>query len=93
MYRLTIDDHGRDVITQHDTSTAAQAALHAYLVLSDYYYRPTQLSASHAAFELVSLAQGHPRVVGFATIEPYSGIDALRDLEAVFASAVGALAS
>ncbi|WP_256277896.1 hypothetical protein [Mycolicibacterium grossiae] len=47
--------------TPHDTPEAAQAALHAYLVLSDYYHRPTQLSAAHAAYELISLAQGQPR--------------------------------
>ncbi|NTY63041.1 hypothetical protein [Mycolicibacterium sphagni] len=95
MYTLTIDDRGRDVSTQHDTLSAAQAALHAYLVLSDYYYyRPTQLSGPHAAFELLSLAEGRPRVVGVATIEPYSELDARRDLKTVFASTtLGALAS
>ena len=80
MYTLTIDEHGRDVSTQHDTPEAAQAALHAYLVLSDYYHRPTQLSATHTAFELLSLAEARPRIVGVATIEPYSELDARRDL-------------
>ena len=94
MYTLTIDEHGRDVSTQHDTPEAAQAALHAYLVLSDYYHRPTQLSATHTAFELLSLTDARPRVVGVATIEPYSELDARRDLRAVFdASPVHALAS
>jgi hypothetical protein len=94
MYALTIDDHGQDVSTLHDTPEVAQAALHTYLVLSDYYHRPTQLSAPHAAFELLSLAEAKPRVVGVATIEPYSELDASRDLKAVFdASRVHALAS
>ncbi|BBY46610.1 hypothetical protein MARA_00400 (plasmid) [Mycolicibacterium arabiense] len=94
MYTLTIDDHGLDVTTLHDTPEAAQAALHTYLVLADYYHRPTQLSATHTAFELVSLSEAKPRAVGVATIEPYSELDARRDLEAVFAaSPVRALAS
>jgi hypothetical protein len=87
MYTLTIDEHGRDVSTQHDTPEAAQAALHAYLVLSDYYHRPTQLSATHTAFELLSLAEAKPRIVGVATIEPYSELDARRDLKTIFAAA------
>lgn len=86
MYTLTIDEGGRDVSTPHDTAEGAQAALHAYLVSSDYYHRPTQLSAAHAAYELVSLAQGQPRVVGVATIEPYTELAARRDLRAVFAA-------
>lgn len=86
MYTLTIDEGGRDVSTPHDTPEAAQAALHAYLVLSDYYHRPTQLSAAHAAYELISLAQGQPRVVGVATIEPYTELAARRDLRAIFAA-------
>jgi hypothetical protein len=86
MYTLTIDEGGNDVSTTHDTPEAAEAALHAYLVLSDYYHRPTQLSAAHAAFELLSLAQGRPRVVGVATIEPYTELDARRDLKFVFAA-------
>ena len=73
--------------TPHGTPEAAQAALHAYLVLSDYYRRPTQLSAAPAAYELISLAQGQPRVVGVATIEPYTELAARRDLRAVFAAA------
>lgn len=94
MYTLTIDDHGHDVSTLHDTPEAAQAALHTYLVLSDYYHRPTQLNATHTAFELISLDESQPRVVGVATIEPYSELDARRDLNAVFAtSPVHALAS
>lgn len=86
MYTLTIDEGGRDVSTPHDTPEAAQAALHAYLVFSDYYHRPTQLSAAHAAYELISLTQGQPRVVGVATIEPYTELAARRDLRAVFAA-------
>lgn len=94
MYTLTIEEHGRDVSTQHDTPEAAQAALHTYLVLSDYYHRPTQLSATHTTFELLVLAEARPRVVGVATIEPYSELDARRDLQAVFTdSLVYALAS
>jgi hypothetical protein len=94
MYTLTIDDHGHDVSTLHDTPEAAQATLHTYLVLSDYYHRPTQLNAAHTAFELISLDETKPRVVGVATIEPYSELDARRDLHAVFAaSPVHALAS
>lgn len=94
MYTLTIDDHGHDVSTLHDTPEAAQAALHAYLVVSDYYHRPTQLSATHTAFELLCLGAARPRVVGVATIEPYSELDARRDLRAVFAAtAAHALAS
>ena len=73
--------------TPHGTPEAAQGALHAHLVLlSDYYHRPTQLSAAHAAYELISLAQGQPRVVGVATIEPYTGLAARRDLRAIFAA-------
>lgn len=86
MYTLTIDEGGRDVSTPHDTPEAAQAALHAYLVVSDYYHRPTQLSAAHAAYELISLAQGQPRAVGVATIEPYTELAARRDLRAIFAA-------
>lgn len=69
MHTLTINDHGHDVsITQHDTPEAAQSALHAYLVMADYYYRPAQLSATqHTAYELLSLTQQGPRVVGLAT--------------------------
>lgn len=94
MYALTIDDHGHDVSTLHDTTEAAQATLHTYLVLSDYYHRPTQLNADHTAFELISLDAAKPRVIGVATIEPYSELDARRDLNAVFgASPVHALAS
>ena len=94
MYTLTIDDHGHDVSTLHDTPEGAQSALHTYLVLSDYYHRPTQLSATHTAFELVSLAEARPRIAGVATIDPYSELDARRDLKAVFAvSPVHALAS
>jgi hypothetical protein len=84
MYTLTIDDRGRAVSTLHDTPEAAQAALHSYLVLSDYYHQPTQLSATHTAFELLSLADTKPRVVGVANIEPYSELDARGDLKAVF---------
>ena len=63
-------------------------------MLSDYYHRPTQLNATHTAFELLSLAEARPRIVGVATIEPYSELDARRDLKAVFAaSPVHALAS
>lgn len=94
MYSLTIDDHGQAVSTLHDTPEAAQATLHTYLVLADYYHRPAQLSATHTVFELLSLTATKPRVVGVATIEPYSEIDARRDLKAVFAaSPVHALAS
>ena len=87
MYTLTIDDHGHDVSTLHDTPEAAQATLHTYLVLSDYYHRPTQLNAAHTAFELISLDEARPRVVGVATIEPYTELAARRDLRAVFAAA------
>lgn len=54
--------------------------------LSYYFHRHTQLSAAHAAYELISLAQGQPRVVGLATIEPYTELAARRDLKAVFAA-------
>ena len=37
--------------------------LDTYLVLSDYYHRPTQLSATHTAFELLSLDEARPRIV------------------------------
>ena len=63
-------------------------------MLSDYYHRPTQLNAAHTAFELISLDEARPRVVGVAPIEPYPEIAARRDLHAVFAaSPVHALAS
>ena len=94
MYTLTIDDHGHVVSTLHDSPEVAQAVLHTYLVLSDYYQRPTQLCATHAAFELLTLDEAQPRVVGVATIDVYSEIDARRDLKAVFAAApLHALAS
>lgn len=55
---------------------------------------PIQLNAAHTAFELISLDEAKPRVVGAAIIEPYSELDARRDLHAVFAVApVHALAS
>ena len=60
--------------------------LDTYLVLSDYYHRPTQLNGTHTAFELLSVADVRPRIVGVATIEPYSELDARRDLKAVFAA-------
>jgi len=42
----------------------------------------------------LSVAAVRPRIVGVATIEPYSELDARRDLKAVFAaSPVHALAS
>jgi hypothetical protein len=34
----------------------------------------------------LSLAEARPRIVGVATIEPYSELDARRDLKAVFAA-------
>ncbi|KKE98587.1 hypothetical protein WN67_28425, partial [Mycolicibacterium obuense] len=56
--------------------------------------RRSTLNAAHTAFELISLDEARPRVVGVATIEPYSELDARRDLHAVFAaSPVHALAS
>ncbi len=86
MYTLTIDDHGHDVQTLHDSPAAAMTALHAYLVLADYYHRPTQTTETYTAFELVSLTHAKPRVVGVATIEPYSELAARRDLKAAFDS-------
>ena len=35
MYTLTIDDHGADTITLHDTPAAARATLDVYLELAD----------------------------------------------------------
>jgi hypothetical protein len=71
MHALTIDDHHRakELATIHDSPGAAQAALRDYLVNHDYYHRPTQLTANHSAYELLSLSAGQPRVIGIATIE------------------------
>ena len=85
MYTLTIDDHGVDVSTLHDTPAAARAALHTYLVLADYYHQPIQVSATYSACELLTLSEATPRVVGVATIEPYTDLDASRDLDDLFA--------
>ena len=85
MYTLTIDDHGVDVSTLHDTPAAAHAALHTYLVLADYYHHPTQVSPAYSACELLTLSEATPRVVGVATIEPYTDLDASRDLDDLFA--------
>ena len=48
MYTLTIDDHGADTITLHDTPAAARATLNVYLELADYDCRPAQLTAASA---------------------------------------------
>ncbi|MCH9729771.1 MAG: hypothetical protein K0U84_08880 [Actinomycetia bacterium] len=94
MYMLTICDNGLDVSTLHDTPEAAHAALHTYLVLFDYYHQPTQVSAAYSASELITLTATAPRVVGVATIEPYTELDAQRDLNIVSAAlATPALAS
>ncbi|WP_287041764.1 hypothetical protein [Mycobacterium sp.] len=49
MHTLTIDDHGADTITLHDTPSAARAVLNAYLELADYDCRPTRLVSGHSA--------------------------------------------
>jgi len=87
MYTLTIDDRGADFSTLHDTPAAAHAALHTYLVLADYYHQPIQVSATYSACELLTLSEATPRVVGVATIEPYTDLAAARDLDDLFAAA------
>ena len=72
MYTLTIDDHGADTITLHDTPAAARATLNTYLELADYDCRPAQLSTGHTAYELLAPHEDDPRIVGVATIEPYT---------------------
>lgn len=80
MYTLTIDDHGADTITLHDTPAAARATLDIYLELAEYDCRPAQLNSVHSAYELLAPADADPRIVGVATIEPYTELDARRDL-------------
>jgi hypothetical protein len=87
MYTLTIDDHGADTITLHDTPAAARATLHTYLELADYDCRPAQLTSGHCAYELLAHADDDPRIVGVATIEPYTELDARRDLNIVLSAA------
>lgn len=84
MYTLTIDDHGADSSTLHDTPAAARATLNTYLELADYDCRPAQLSTGHTAYELLAPHQSDPRIVGVATIEPYTELDARRDLRTAF---------
>jgi hypothetical protein len=86
MYTLTIDDHGADTITLHDTPAAARATLDIYLELADYNCRPAQLSSVHSAYELFAPHEDEPRIVGVATIEPYTELDARRDLNSVLAA-------
>ncbi|MEN4466789.1 hypothetical protein VXE65_32625 [Mycolicibacterium conceptionense] len=88
MYSLTIDDHGADTTTLHDTPAAARATLHSYLELADYNYRPAQLSSIHIAYELLANDGDDPAIVGVATIEPYTELDARRELNTIFATPV-----
>lgn len=74
MYALTIDDHGADTLTLHDSPAAARAALGIYLDLADYDSRPTQLHHCRRTYELLTPDQDF-RVVGVATIEPYTQLD------------------
>jgi hypothetical protein len=83
MYTLTIDDHGADTVTLHDTPAAARATLDLYLELAEYDCRPAQLNSVHSAYELLTSADADPRIVGVATIEPYTELDARRDLNTV----------
>lgn len=83
MYTLTIDDHGADTITLHDTPAAARGTLDIYLELAEYDCRPAQLNSVHSAYELLAHAEDDPRIVGVATIEPYTELDARRDLNTV----------
>ncbi len=92
MYTLTIDDHGAEISTLHETSAAAHAALHTYLVLSDYYHQPTQVNPTYSACKLLTLSGPVPRVVGHAAIKPYSALDANGDRSALFAAASRAIA-
>ena len=77
MYTLTIDDHGADTITLHDTPAAARATLHTYLELADYNCHPAQLNSVHSAFELLDHSEDDPLIVGVATIEPFTELSAL----------------
>jgi len=86
MYTLTIDDRGADTITLHGTP-AARATLHVYLELADYNCRPAQLNSVHSAYELFAPHEDDPRIVGVATIEPYTELDARRDLNTVLDAA------
>ena len=87
MYTLTIDDHGADTITLHDTPAAARATLDIYLELADYDCRPAQLTAGFSTYELLASHEDDPRIVGVATIEPYTELDARRDLNTVLDAA------
>jgi hypothetical protein len=86
MYTLTLDDHGADTITLHDTPAAARATLDIYLELADYNCRPAQLSSVHSAYELFAPHEDEPPIVGVAAIEPYTELNARRDLNSVLAA-------
>jgi hypothetical protein len=88
VYTLTIDDHGADTITLHHTPAAARAALDIYLELADYNCRPAQLSSTHSAYELSAPHEDDPRIVGVATIEAYTELDARRDLNSVLGASI-----
>jgi len=66
-----------------DTPAAARATLDVYLELADYNCRPAQLNSVHSAYELFAPHEDDPRIVGVATIEPYTELDARRDLNTV----------
>lgn len=88
MYTLTIDDHGADTITLHDTPAAARDTLNIYLELASYNCRPAQLHSVHTAYELLAPQDDDPRIVGVATIEPYTELAARRDLHAVLGATI-----
>jgi hypothetical protein len=87
MYTLTIDDHGANATTMHDSLATARATLNIYLECADYDCRPTQLGTGHSAYELLAPEADDPRIVGVATIEPYTELDARRDLRTTFNAA------
>jgi len=70
-----------------DTPAAARATLDVYLELADYNCRPAQLNSVHSAYELFAPHEDDPRIVGVATIEPYTELDARRDLNTVLDAA------
>ena len=71
----------------YDTPAAARATLDVYLELADYNCRPAQLNSVHSAYELFAPHEDDPRIVGVATIEPYTELDARRDLNTVLDAA------
>lgn len=82
MHTLTI---GRDpnppTVSEYTTFRAAHHALLRHAITGDYYLRPTQTTAAHTCYELLSLAElddptpaRQPRVSGIAVIEQHTAV-------------------